>query len=809
MLKLAVKTKLENQNGLPEETLRWFDGDELRARVFYEKYAVKELGEKTPEQMWQRVASSIASVEKDREKWAKEFYWLLSDFKFVPGGRILYGAGNPNRVTLMNCYFLPIKGDSIEDIFRTAREMARTYSYGGGVGIDITVLRPKGTPVSNSAITSTGAVSFMDLYSKVTGTIGQAGRRGALMITIEVRHPDVLDFIRIKDDPSRTHVRFANISVKVTDDFMEAVDEALKGNKNKEYTLWHEFETKIPKDSETKEKRINRIKEILKSNGYEFEFLDEKEYDEKYNLLRIKVMKKVKVLEIWNELVKHAWSSAEPGVIFWTRMKEMSNSDYDEKMVIQGTNPCGEVPLEPYGVCNLGSINLSKFVINAFTQDAKVDYQKLEKVVKLGVRFLDDVLDYNKDRHPLKEQSEHSLYSRRIGLGIMGLADMLIKLGIKYDSQEAIEFVDYLMHKIKVWAYEASIELAKEKGPFPGFNAEKYLQRGFAKNLPEEIKRKIKEHGIRNVTVLSIAPTGSISILAGCSNGIEPIFQLSYIRRSESLSKEIFKVYHPLVKEYMEIFGVNEESLPEFFVTAHEIKPEFRVLMQGTIQKHIDSSISSTVNFPEEATVEDIAKVYLLAWKYGCKGITVYREGSREGVMISEKELGKEKKKRDRSIILQGKTYKFKTELGNAYITVNADESSKPLEVFVEIGKTGSTVQSFAEALGRLVSLALRSGIDVHEVIRQLDNIKSGVPIRQDIGIVIYSVPDAIAKALKLFIGELEAQETKLSHFITLPTKHEQKEEKIEYGICPNCGNPTVLQAGCEVCYSCGFSKCS
>ncbi len=614
---------------VPEETLKWFRGDELRARVFFEKYALRDKDgnpqEKIPTEMWRRVAREIAGVEKDEElrsRWFERFYWLLEDFRFVPGGRILFGAGNPRKATLLNCYYIPIKEDSIEGIFDCAKEMARTYSYGGGVGIDITILRPKGSPVNNSAIFSTGAVSFMDLFSKVTGTIGQAGRRGALMITIEDRHPDIFDFIDVKDDPLRMNVRYANISVKVSDELMKAVKE------DGFFTLWFESE------------RVKRI-----------------EY-------------KVRARELWARFVKRAWSSAEPGIIFWDTAKRFSPTEYDEKMAVKGVNPCSEQVLEDYGCCNLGNINLSKFVKNSFGKKpdpekfwdvfrkngvfsameyaekkgwAYPDLKELENAVRYGMRFLDDVLDYSADKHPLPQQKSASLYTRRTGLGATGLADMLAMMRIKYDTDEAIFMMDKLFEFIKNIAYDESSEIAKEKGAFTAFDREKHIDQPFIKGLSDEVREKIWMHGLRNACLLTIPPVGSGAILAGTTGGIEPIFALSYIRRSESLSREKFKVFHPLVALYLEMTGGKDETdLPNFFITAHEIDPKMRVRIQGVIQKHIDASISSTVNLPRSTTPEQISEVYMLSWEMGCKGITVYREGSREGVLITE-EYEKEK----------------------------------------------------------------------------------------------------------------------------------------------------------------------
>ncbi len=780
---------------IPTVTVDAFGGDKLRARVFYEKYALRdesgEITEKTPEQMWRRVAKEVASPEEKKElkkQWEENFYWLLSDFKFIPGGRILFGAGQKRRATLLNCYYMPIKEDSIEGIFEWCKEAARTYSFGGGVGTDISILRPKGSPVNNSAIYSTGAVSFMDLLSTTTGTIGQAGRRGALMITIKVNHPDILEFLDIKNDEARSKVQFANISVKVDDEFMAAVE---------------------------------------KDANYELSFSNEK----------TEMKKTVRARRIWEKLVKSAWSSAEPGLIFWDTVKRFSPTEY-ANMEVNGVNPCSEQALEDYGNCCLGNVNLSKFVKNAFEEDAAIEWEDLEKAFHYSVRFLDDILDYNIEKHPLGFQTKASLRSRRIGVGFTGLGDMLAKLNIKYDTEEGIKFTDELFEHVKNIVYEASSDLAKEKGTFPVFDLKTHIANPFVKSMRENVLSKIKEQGLRNACILTVPPVGSGSVLAGTTSGVEPIFALSYLRRSESLSEGEFKVYHPLVSEYMEKFGLeDEEDLPDTFVTSHKIKPELRVRMQAAIQKHIDSCISSTVNLPKDISLEEVEKIYFLSWKLGCKGITVYREGSREGILITEEETKNRKEDsppRDEGMstthsnltpsphptqkesvrpvtrpqVLEGFTEAIKTGYGNLYVTVNTYEG-KPFEVFVQIGKSGFTTMADAEATGRLISLSLRSGVDVRDVVEQLEAIGGSSPVFSG-GRVIMSVPDAIAKVLR-------------SHFVTEKKTNDDGatietagvgEEKVSTDImleqCPDCGSRALaFESGCVTCRSCGFSKCS
>ncbi len=758
------------------ETVEFFGGDELRIRCFLDKYALRDLSgrivEKTPLAMWERVAREIASAETDpkkRREWEKRFYWLLEDFRFIPGGRIMFGAGQPRRATLLNCYVIPVKEDSIEGIFEWCKEAARTYSLGGGVGTDISILRPKGSPVNNSAIYSSGSVSFMELFSTTTGTIGQSGRRGALMITISVDHPDVLDFIEIKNDPERRKVQYANISVRVTDEFMRAVE------RDEEFLLRYENE------------RIGRFE------------------------------KRVRAREIWEKLVKNAWASAEPGVIFWDTVKRESTTEYNNMEVIT-TNPCSEIPLEAYGACCLGNLNLSKFVLDSFASTARVDWANLEKALRYAVRFLDDVLDYNADKHPLPAQREASLRSRRIGVGFTGFGDMLIKLNLKYDSDEALVFTDKLFERIKHIVYDESTELAVEKGTFPAFDCEKHLRSAFIKRLDAGLIEKIKKNGLRNAALLTVPPVGSGSVLAGCSSGIEPIFSLSYVRKSKSLSKGEFEVSHPLVREYMEKMGLsNIQELPKTFVTAHEIEPIMRVRMQATIQKHIDHAISSTVNLAKDVFPETIGDIYFEAWKAGCKGITVYREGSREGILLTKEEAKESEKPgratlvpRPRPRVAKGKTYRMKTELGTVFITVNEDEEGI-FEVFVQgLGKSGTSTAAFTEAIGRLISLALRSGVKPSAIIDQLSLIRGSRPVVQEDGTVVFSVPDAIAKALAEYLKGGE-QLTLLQEVKPRPpqlTEANGHDAKRDVELCPSCGGVLIFTNGCYICSDCGFSEC-
>ncbi len=760
---------------LPRETTEFFDGDELRSHVFLDKYALRdERGatlERTPPEMWRRIAREISGVEEARGDWEERFYWLLEDFKFIPGGRIMFGAGQPRRATLFNCYVLPIKEDSIEGIFDWCKEAARTYSFGGGAGVDISILRPEGTPVNNSAIHSTGSVSFMELLSTTTGTIGQAGRRGALMITLRVDHPDILDFIEAKRDLAK--VNYANISVRVTDEFMKAVE------RDSDFTLSYENEV------------VGRIK------------------------------RQVRARDVWDKLVNAAWESAEPGVIFWDAIRRESTTEYNGMEVLT-TNPCSEITLEPYGCCDLGSINLAAFVAEEFTPKARIDWENLEQALRYGVRFLDDVLDYGADRHPLSQQREASLRSRRIGLGFTGLGDFLIKLGLKYDTEEAIAAVDRLFQRVKHIVYEQSVALAKEKGPFPAFDLGLHAQSPFIKRLDSQLQGRIGEHGLRNAALLTVPPVGSGSALAGVSSGIEPVFSLSYLRRSDSLSQRRFRVFHPLVRDYLGRFNVPQdqlhEALPSTFVTAHQIAPQMRIKMQAAIQRHIDHSISSTVNLPQETTPEEVERVYLESWKLGCKGITVYRQGCRAGILTTEEEGQPARRRgrrspRPRPKVVKGKTYNFKTEIGSLFVTVNEDEHG-PFEVFVQLGKSGSASMAFTEAIGRLTSLALRSGIKPSAIIDQLKLIRDSRPVMQENGEVVFSVPDAIAKAMAEYLrgGEqlklIDNSTPSIKLFTGQQPKEPKGDEHVELDICSMCGGVLLFTGGCYICQDCGYSKC-
>lgn len=575
------RTDPAEQGLASEQAVRWFRGDGLRAQVFLRRYALRDLQgglqEQTPEAMWVRVARYVARAERHRLLWQRRFEGLMEGFRFVPGGRILFGAGNPRRVTLFNCYFVPIRSDSVAGITRWMAEAARTYAAGGGVGTNVDVLRPRGAATASAGLVASGPVSFMEVFSALTGVMGSAeGRRGALMMTLRVDHPDVLEFVAAKSDPQRTRIQHANVSLRVSDDFFRALDA------DGDLRLW--FRT--PRET---------------------------------------VRREIPARQLWEAVVEAAWVSAEPGLLFWDTITREATAQYGG-LEVEGVNVCGEVPMEPYGACNLGSLNLGAFVRQPFTVKAVMDWQALEETTALAVRFLDDVVTVGAARHPLRAQREASQRSRRVGLGVMGLADALAMLGIPYGSEESVRWVEGCLRRVRDAAYAASVELAREKGSFPVFDARAHERSPFVQRLPEELRRALRRSGLRNAALLAIAPTGSISLLAGASSGIEPIFGLRYTRR---VGGQRVPMHHPLLELYRHATGRDDPDWP----TAYQVDPLSRVRLQAAAQRYVDQSISGTVNLPASAGPEVVEQIYRSAWAWGCKGITVFRAGSRGPVL--------------------------------------------------------------------------------------------------------------------------------------------------------------------------------
>ena len=708
---------------------------------------------------------------------------LIADKKFLFGGRILSNRGiDDEKVTYSNCYVISPPEDNIESIYDTAKKLARTYSYGGGCGIDISKLAPCGAKVNNQAKSTSGAVSFMDTFSQVTEQIGQNGRRGALMISIDCTHPDLEKFITIKSDLNK--VTSANISVRVTDRFMVAV-------KNDE-------------DWELYYKRNETGEEIKKT---------------------------VKARDIFDLLCRNNWDYAEPGILYWDRITNWNLVSNDKSFEYAGVNPCAEEPLPAGGSCLLGAINLAAFVRNG-----KFDWDDFNRTVNIAVKALNNVLDEGLERHPLAEQRKTVRDWRQIGLGIMGLADMLIKLGIEYGSPNSITLCDAIGYSMARNAIVASADIAGYAGCYDKYN-EQYVTTSpfFAEHIKpddEEAWSFVEANGLRNSQLLTIAPTGSISTMIGVSGGIEPIFANYYERTTKSLHghDEVYKVYTPIVKEYMDAHGIKDElGLPSYFVTSATIPIKRRIDMQSVWQKHIDASISSTVNLPNEATVDDVKDLYMYAWEKHLKGITVYRAGcKRAGILNADTKKDDEPKLETSSTILPrgsiiepsndliGKKRKIQTGCGSLHVLAFFDPIDGNLqEVYFNKGSTGGCA-NFMTGLSRMVSLLCRAGVDIMTIKDQLDS--TGVcPSYATRKATHHDTskgsccPMAIGNALVEMYNEMQSElddkddeEKPVKKTPVEPIKDVNMRQQL----CPECGEPLVFEGGCCTCKSCGYTKC-
>lgn len=708
---------------------------------------------------------------------------LIADKKFLFGGRILSNRGiDDEKVTYSNCYVISPPEDNIESIYDTAKKLARTYSYGGGCGIDISKLAPCGAKVNNQAKSTSGAVSFMDTFSQVTEQIGQNGRRGALMISIDCTHPDLEKFITVKSDLNK--VTSANISVRVTDRFMVAV-------KNDE-------------DWELYYKRNETGEEIKKT---------------------------VKARDIFDLLCRNNWDYAEPGILYWDRITNWNLVSNDKDFEYAGVNPCAEEPLPAGGSCLLGAINLAAFVRNG-----KFDWHDFNRTVNIAVKALNNVLDEGLERHPLAEQRKTVRDWRQIGLGIMGLADMLIKLGIEYGSPDSITLCDAIGYSMARNAIVASADIAGYAGCYDKYN-EQYVTTSpfFTEHIKpddEEAWSFVEANGLRNSQLLTIAPTGSISTMIGVSGGIEPIFANYYERTTKSLHghDEVYKVYTPIVKEYMDAHGIKDElGLPSYFVTSATIPIKRRIDMQSVWQKHIDASISSTVNLPNEATVDDVKDLYMYAWEKHLKGITVYRAGcKRAGILNADTKKDDESKPETPSSILPrgsiiepsndliGKKRKIQTGCGSLHVLAFFDPIDGNLqEVYFNKGSTGGCA-NFMTGLSRMVSLLCRAGVDIMTIKDQLDS--TGVcPSYATRKATHHDTskgsccPMAIGNALVDMYNEMQAElddkEDEEKPVKKTPAEP-IKDVNVRQQLCPECGEPLVFEGGCCTCKSCGYTKC-
>lgn len=740
---------------LPEPNINP-NADVVLTRRYLNKDEARNPNETIKELFW-RVASTIAAEESKYEKseydagtLSREFYDLMTGYWFLPNSPTLMNAGT-RLGQLAACFVLPVE-DSIEGIFDAVKHAAMIHKSGGGTGFSFSRLRPADAVVGSTGGVASGPLSFLRIFNCATEQIKQGGtRRGANMGILRVDHPDIMDFIKAKERDGE--LNNFNLSVALTEKFMRAVEN------NEEYNL-------VAPNTEEVTGTLN-------------------------------------AREVFSILVRKAWESGDPGIVFLDRINR--DNPTPEQGEMESTNPCGEQPLLPYEACNLGSINLG-LCYRADDNGGTVDYDRLKEVIHLSTRFLDNVIDAS--QYPLEQITEHVRKNRKIGLGVMGWADLLYRLGIPYDSQKAADLGETVMKFIRDEARSASKLLAKERGPFPAYD--------------DSVFGKANLGPYRNATTTTIAPTGTLSIIAGCSSGVEPLFALSFVRNvmdgdklmesnpyfAEAL-KEAGAYSEKLMEEVAKGASIQTmEHLPEdirrVFVTAMDIAPMWHLKMQAAFQKYTDNAVSKTVNLPNEATQEEIWDIYWKAYEYGCKGVTVYRDGCKQLQVLCTGD-GEEKKEsegqngnaprgivKDRPDVIYGFTQKVETGLGDLYLTVN-EVNNRPFEVFATIGKSGRSITAKAEAIGRLVSLALRSGVDVRDIVAQLKGIGGDNPkfIKKK---MVQSIPDAIAW---VFENRYLKGETVGSGVTSLTRE-----------VCPDCGEALIFEEGCHICKSCGFSKC-
>jgi ribonucleoside-diphosphate reductase alpha chain len=826
----------------------------ISEKVFLDRYAMKDklgqLIEKSPEDMWKRVAKAVAAEEKSpvlRKKYEREFNDIMTDFKFVPGGRILAGAGTGYDVTYYNCFVIPSPKDSRGGIIDSLKNMVEIMAHGGGVGMNLSSLRPRGARVTKVNGTSSGPMNWAGLFSLATRDIIQQGgtRRGALMIMLWDWHPDIYEFITVKQD--LTKILGANLSVCVSDSFMEAVE------KDAEWHLMFPDTTDPDYD-----KMWDGDLEVWKKKGK-----------------KVKIFRTVKAREMWNLICEAAWKSAEPGIVFMERYNKLHNNYYWNR--INCVNPCGEEGLPPWGVCNLGSINLSALVKgDGVEEPGEFDFEKLAQITRLGVRFLDNVVSMDPYIFPGIKKTQLD-GERRIGLGTMGLGDALIKMHMRYGSPESLDIIDRIYRIIRDNSYDSSADIAKTKGAFGKFDKKLYPDGAYVRTLPESILSKIKKNGIRNSILTMQAPTGSTSLLAATTSGIEPVFEFEFTRR-DRIGTHV--IYHPLWEKYREAHKAelttkNEKgeeiiTKPEWFVGSADLLPEEHVDVQAVIQKYVDASISKTVNAPNSYTVQDVDKLYTQAYKKGLKGITMFRDGSREAVLergdtsankISKVESAKSDQPttplkpyedpnltpvKARPMVVNGSTYRVDTPVGKAYITVNSNNVGDPMEVFINVGKPGADVYAMAEALGRTISMSLRYNTQIHpmERVRKIVDELEGIGGSRILGFgknSVKSLPDAVAKVLATHyslhntdtvspsangngnvahvstvqptataVSAIAAIQQVESHVLaTAAVTSTVSKRKPNYDLCGKCGEASLVhEEGCKKCYSCGYSAC-
>jgi len=779
----------------------------ISGQIWDQKYRLKDPDgrprDRTLSDSWRRVAHALAAAEREPVLWQDRFQQAMDDFRFLPAGRILAGAGTGRSVTLFNCFVMGTIADDMSGIFSALREAALTMQQGGGIGYDFSTLRPKGAPVRGVGADASGPLSFMDVWDAMCRTIMSAGsRRGAMMATLRCDHPDIEAFIAAKQDSAR--LRMFNLSVLITDAFMDAV----RGDGSWDL--------------------------VFDGTAY----------------------RTVRARDLWDQIMQATYCSAEPGVIFIDRINQRNNLAYCE--AISATNPCGEQPLPPYGACLLGSINLARMVDRPFEPDAALDLGVLAALVPVAVRMLDNVVDIS--RFPLPEQEGEARNKRRIGLGVTGLANALIMCGARYGSTKAVGLAETWMRALRDAAYRASVELAREKGPFPLFDRDAYLAGECIAELPQDIRAGIAKHGIRNALLTSIAPTGTISLLAdNVSSGLEPVFAFSYDRTvlEPDGSKRVEPVTDHAYRLYRQLKGENT-PLTEAFVDAQSLRPEDHVVMQAAVQKYVDSSISKTINCPEDIDFEAFKNIYRLAYESGCKGCTTYRPNPVTGSVLTVRPQTSETAERsgtavpahpgaenahpetaaasaratadidrwpgggkvvhlalplDRPDELPGKTYKIKwPENDHAiYITLNdimPDGRRRPFEIF--INSKNMEHYAWTVALTRMISAVFRRGGDVSFVVEELKAVfdpRGGAWMERRYVPSLLAAIGGVIEQHMVDIGFLKDPDTMELDF---------NAERMVVGMnggplgqCPKCGAASMLrQEGCDLCTSCGYSKC-
>ena len=747
----------------------------ISQQIWDMKYRLKDQNgaflEHTVEDTWRRIAVALSQAEANPKKWESIFYDSLTDFKFLPAGRIIAGSGTARNVTLFNCFVMGVIPDSMSGIFDMLKEAALTMQQGGGIGYDFSTIRPKGSVVKGIAADASGPVSFMDVWDSMCRTIMSAGsRRGAMMATMRCDHPDIEEFIAAKSDSKK--LRMFNLSVLVSDAFMDA---------------------------------------LKKGEDWRLTFND-------------KIYKVIKAADLWDKIMRATYNYAEPGVIFIDRINEANNLRYCE--TITATNPCGEQPLPPYGACLLGSINLARLVEYPFGENAHLDVSQLENLVATAVRMMDNVIEVS--QFPLEAQKLEALNKRRIGLGVTGLADALLMVGLRYGSDEAVEKTEEWMKLIARSSYKASINLAKEKGAFSLFDPEKLTASGNMKQMDDDIKQAVRKFGIRNALLTSIAPTGTISLYAGnVSSGIEPVFAYSYTRKvlqndGSHIEEEVVDY---AVQMWRDKFG--NAQLPDYFVSAQNLTPSDHVKMQAAAQKWVDSSISKTINCPEDISFDDFKEVYMQAYDTGCKGCTTYRPNEVTGSVLSvaSEEKSKSEKEIDGEVIymseplerpniLDGNTYKLRWPDSEhaIYVTINdiiVNDQRRPFEVFIN----SKNMEHFAWTVGltRMISAVFRRGGDVSFVVDELKAVfdpRGGAWVS---GKYIPSILAAIGGILEehmVKIGFIINSDETLSHQKDDLSKVE-KLKRLKQKSCTSCGQFDLqMIEGCMTCRSCGYSKC-